>query len=334
MSTAALPPPGSGTRARSDPLLPQHPGGTGPGAVLAVLAHAVLLAGLAFGTQWRASAPTPMSAELWAALPQQAAPRPATAPELPPTPAPTPPPPPVPAPPPPAPPPPPPPAPAPEPAAAPPPDPQIAIEQERRRQQEQQERQERERAAAAERQRLEREREQARERERQLAAERERQQAAERERQARAEAERRRQEQARLERERRAAEAEAARVAQQREENLRRIMGQAGATGSETATGTAERDAGPSAAYAGRLVAVIRPNIVFPPGQVAGNPAAEVEVRAAAGGSILSRRLLRSSGHREFDEAVLRAIDRTATLPADTSGRVPPVIVITFRPND
>jgi colicin import membrane protein len=39
-----------------------------------------------------------------------------------------------------------------------------------------------------------------------------------------------------------------------------------------------------------------------------------------------------SSGHREWDEAVLRAIDRTGTLPRDADGRVPPVIEITFRP--
>jgi colicin import membrane protein len=31
---------------------------------------------------------------------------------------------------------------------------------------------------------------------------------------------------------------------------------------------------------------------------------------------------------------VLRAIDRTGTLPRDTDGRVPPVLIITFRPND
>jgi colicin import membrane protein len=31
---------------------------------------------------------------------------------------------------------------------------------------------------------------------------------------------------------------------------------------------------------------------------------------------------------------VLRAIDRTDTLPRDTDGRVPPTLVISFRPRD
>jgi len=57
-------------------------------------------------------------------------------------------------------------------------------------------------------------------------------------------------------------------------------------------------------------------------------------VRAGPSGSILSRRLVRSSGNKEWDEAVLRAIDRTATLPRDVDGRVPGVILMAFRPNE
>ena len=47
-----------------------------------------------------------------------------------------------------------------------------------------------------------------------------------------------------------------------------------------------------------------------------------------------SRRLLASSGVKDWDEAVLRAIDRTGKLPPDTDGRVPDTIIITFRPNE
>ena len=68
-------------------------------------------------------------------------------------------------------------------------------------------------------------------------------------------------------------------------------------------------------------------------GQVDGNPSAEVEVRAAAGGSIISKRLVKSSGNKDWDEAVLRAIDRTNTLPSD-NGRVPPALILVFRPKD
>jgi colicin import membrane protein len=111
-------------------------------------------------------------------------------------------------------------------------------------------------------------------------------------------------------------------------------MGQAGAgSGASVAAGTAAQDAAPSAAYSARLVALIRSNTVFT-GSVAANAAAEVEVRAAAGGTIIARRLLKTSGNKEWDEAVLRALDRTAVLPRDSDGRVPPTLIISFRPRE
>ena len=62
------------------------------------------------------------------------------------------------------------------------------------------------------------------------------------------------------------------------------------------------------------------------------NPAAEVEVRAAPDGTIIARKLLKSSGVKSWDDAVLKAIDKTEVLPRDVDGRVPAVMVITFRP--
>ena len=53
---------------------------------------------------------------------------------------------------------------------------------------------------------------------------------------------------------------------------------------------------------------------------------------AAPDGTILSRRLVKPSGNAAWDEAVLRAIDRTETLPKDDNGRVPSSIVIGFTP--
>lgn len=129
------------------------------------------------------------------------------------------------------------------------------------------------------------------------------------------------------------AKADAARADAIRKENLKRMAGLAGATGGENSTGTALKSSGPSATYAGRLVGRIRPNITFP-GDVPGNPRAEVEVRAASNGTILSRRLLQSSGNAAWDDAVLKAIDKTRVLPLDTDGRVPSVIVLGFRPLD
>jgi colicin import membrane protein len=130
--------------------------------------------------------------------------------------------------------------------------------------------------------------------------------------------------------------AEAARVARleaQRQENLKRILGQADATGAPDSTGAAAQSAGPSASYAGRIKARIKPNIVFAD-EVSGNPLASVEVKVAPDGTIVGRRLVKSSGVGAWDDAVLRAIDRTETLPRDTDGRVPPAMVIDFRPRD
>jgi colicin import membrane protein len=118
-----------------------------------------------------------------------------------------------------------------------------------------------------------------------------------------------------------------------RQENLQRMQGMAGASGGPNATGTALKSSGPSASYAGRLVGRIKPNITYP-GEVIGNPRAEVEVRVAPDGTITSRRIVQSSGNKAWDDAVLRAIDKTEILPKDTDGRVPPFIVLGFRPLD
>ena len=111
------------------------------------------------------------------------------------------------------------------------------------------------------------------------------------------------------------------------------MQGQANATGDADSTGTAARTSGPSANYAGRIRARIKPNIVFTDA-VSGNPLATVEVRCASDGTITSRKLVRSSGNDAWDDAVLRAIDKTETLPRDTDGRVPPLMQIEFKPRD
>jgi colicin import membrane protein len=119
----------------------------------------------------------------------------------------------------------------------------------------------------------------------------------------------------------------------QREANLRRIAGLAGATGAESSKGSAERSSGPSASYAGKVAARVKPNIVFTD-DIAGNPMADVEVRAAPDGTIQSTRLLKSSGIKAWDEAVLKAIVKTEKLPLDTDGRAPSTLIIGFRPKD
>lgn len=264
-----------------DVLLPRHPGGTGPGVALSLLAHAGLIAALAYGVSWRSPPPDVVSAELWAAVPQIAAPQaaeptPAPTPRLverPPTPAPLT---------------------KPAPAL---PDAQIALEKAKKELARKAEI-DKESRAQAEREKAEREK-----------AEREKVE--------------------RLKRQRDAAEE--ARIAQQREENLRRMLGQIAS--SPGGRGNAAANAAPSATYAGRLVRAIKPNIVLTE-DVAGNPLAEVEVRAAANGAILGSTLVKSSGSKAWDDAVMRAILRTETLPRDIDGRVPPTLTVGFRPRD
>ena len=307
-----------------DALMPRPPEGMGKGLLLAVLAHVLLIAALSFAVNWRASEPAGVEAELWAALPQVAAPR-ANEPEPAPAPvkraAPA-----VVAPPP------PPPAPAPAPRV---PDAQIAIEKAEQAKRE-----------AARKEEAQRERDRREEAERKQ----EQREAAQREQQARekAELERKKKEQAELDRKKKQeaeqqaelerkkkeqAEQQAQALEAQRQANLKRITGMAGASGDERSTGSAMQSAGPSAGYAGRIRARIKPNIVFAD-TLAGNPVASVEVRVAPDGTITSRRIAKSSGVPAWDEAVLRAIDRTEVLPRDTDGRVPPLMSLEFRPRD
>lgn len=301
---------------------------------LAVLVHVVLIGALTWGVNWKNSADQPaVEAELWAAVPQQAAPRAVE------------PPPPPPAPPevrPPAPPPPPP------PRAVEPPDTReadIAIEREKKRleqekkareQQLEREKRDRERKEDERRDRLEQEKKERLQKEKEKEKEKEQrekqlaeQKKAEQDKQKKLAEDKRKADEAA----KRKADAEAKQLAEQREANLRRLQGLAGATGGENATGTAQRSAGPSGSYGGKVAAKVKPNIVYPDA-ISGNPRAEVEVRLSPDGTIVGKRLVQSSGNKAWDDAVLRALDKTETLPRDVDGRVPPSLTIGFRPQD
>lgn len=294
----------------ADPFRPRALPGLRSGAFLALLVHGGLVVALALAVSWRVSKPAPVMAELWSATVQEAAPAeqapppaPAAEPERPS-----------------------PPPPAPSPTAA---EPQADIALKKAREAERREREkERERQAAEERRRELAEKEKARqkEREREREKEKEREREKEKERQKEREKEREKQK----ERERLKAEKAAEERAEaQRQENLARIKGMAGASGGAEATGSAAQSSGPSAGYAGRIKARIKPLIVYPD-SLPGNPVAEVEVRLAPSGAILGQRLLRKSESPEWDAAVMRAVEKAEMLPRDVDGRVPPVIVIQF----
>lgn len=324
-----------------DPLMPKAPGGMGRGLMLALLVHALLIIGLAIGVNWHTSNPEGMQAELWAAVPQVAAPR-AAAPEPPPPkpepkpvdkPKPAPPPKPEPKP-----------EPQPEPAKT-LPDPQIAIEKAKR--------EERERRLEAQREAEERQKKEAAKKLAEKKAELAKAEAAAKAAEAKEKAERlakaaeakekaeaekekkRKEEEARQAKLQEAKEkAEAQRIADNREAALKRMLSQAGgSTGEVGSKGSAAQNAAPSDSYAGRVKARIKPNIVFVD-QLTENPQAEVLVRLAPDGRIISQKLVRSSGSSEWDQAVQRAIDRTEILPRDTDGRVPASMLIAFRPRE
>lgn len=314
-----------------DQFAPPRPPARLRAITLAVLVHAVLIGALTWGVNWKNTADQPaVEAELWAAVPTQAAPRAVEPPPPPPPPpvqqvTPTPPPP-------------------PPVRATEPPDTReadIAIEREKKRleqekkareQQELREKRERERKEEERRDRLEQEKKERlqkekdkEQREKQLAE----QKKAEQDKQKKLAEDKRKADEAA----KRKADAEAKQLAEQREANMRRIQGMAGATGGENATGTAQRSAGPSGSYGGKVAAKVKPNIVYPDA-ISGNPRAEVEVRLSPDGTIVGKRLVQPSGNKAWDDAVLRALDKTETLPRDVDGRVPSSLTIGFRPQD
>ncbi len=129
------------------------------------------------------------------------------------------------------------------------------------------------------------------------------------------------------------AKKEAVLAAVQRKENLERQNALLGATGGAQASGAALKASGPSATYGSKVRAKVKPNIIFTE-DIAGNPVAEVEVRTTLDGTIISQRLVKTSGNKAWDEAVIKAIIRTETMPRDTDGRVPTPMIIEFRPKD
>ena len=280
-----------------DAFRPHAPDAFGRGLAFAVAAHLLLVVALSVGVSWHVSPPEGIEAELWAAVPQMAAPR-AAEPEPPP----------------------PPPPPAPEPKIEPPPEPlkaapvvapepdaQIAIEKAKRKKElaKQAAKQAAKEAAAREAEKL---------------AEQKRKDEA---------ADKRR---AELDKKKRD-EAQTAALAAARDKQMQRLAGLAGATGAPTATGSALQSAGPSADYLGRIKGRIRPNVSFPD-TLPGNPAVEIDIRLAPDGRIMSSRIVKRSGVPEWDEAVLRAIERTEVLPRDENGKVPSGMTIVYRPRD
>ncbi len=287
-------------------FMPPSEGGLARSFGMALLAHAVLVLALSWGVKWKRDEPTVTAeAELWANTPQQAAPKPIEAP---------------------------PPAPPPPAPAPPPPQPtqaqrdaDIALQKER------EEREEKEKARRDEAERQKQLAEKRREQEKQEAA---RKAEEARKEQARRAEEKKKEEQAKLRKQQQQEEQDKKRMAELREENMKRMQGLAGATGPRESTGTAMRSSGPSASYAGRLAAHFQRHVVYPGGvdTIVGNPQAVVQVRVSPTGEIMSAKLSKSSGNPSWDEAAVRAIERSERIPPDVDGRYVNDFLVEMRP--
>lgn len=318
-------------------FMPPPTPGLGRSVTMALVAHAALVLALSFAVQWRQSAPEPVAfaAELWAALPTEAAP-PAPEPlpvesviESPPAPTPAP----TPAP---------EPKPVPPPSVAAPPEPpkqaDIALEK-KKALQEAKKKQELAQAKAQAAVQLEKDKA---EKQKKLKTEAEKLQAdkekAAKLKQDKLKADKRLKEEktaeaARKKEEQQAAE-EAAQSEQRRKEAKDRALRLAGAAvgnGEADSKGSAAQSAGPSASYGGKIVAAIRPNITQLK-EIAGNPSVEYDVYTDASGNVLSAKLRKKSGDSYWDEAALNAILKTGKLPRDENGRVPSPMTIALEP--
>jgi colicin import membrane protein len=288
-------------------LRPPEVAGLGRGLLFALIAHGLLILALSYGLHWRSDSEPAFEAELWSSIPQIAAPRE----EVPPEPEPE--------------------APKPdlkaqqqaaEEAAAEQREAEIAIAKEKKRKEEKKAREE-----AARLERLEKEKA-AKDKE---AKDKEAKDKLAKEKAAKEEADRKKDKAAKDAKEaKEAREADAKREAQ-RQEFLRRIQGMAG--GTPGSTGNAAQNAAPSAGWVGRVKGKIRPLIIYAEDSAA-NPTTEVQVALAPDGRILGSKILKPSADPDWDRAVLRAVEKAETLPRDTDGRVPAVLILSFRPRE
>ena len=277
-------------------LRPPEAAGIGRGMALALLAHGLLILALSYGLSWHSDSSPAFEAELWSSVPQVAAPREEAPPQ---------------------------PEPKPE-----PPKPDLKAQQ--RAAEEAAEQREADIAIAKARKvKEEKAREEAAKLEREKAAkEKDAKDKAAKDKAAKEEQDRKKTLDAKAAKE--AKDADARREAL-RQENLRRIQGMAG--GTPGSPGKDAQNAAPSAGYAGRIKGKIRPLIIYPKEDNA-NPMAEVQVTLGPDGRILGSKVLKPSADPDWDRAVLGAIDKAESLPRDTDGRVPPVIILTFRPRE
>ncbi|MCX4150400.1 MULTISPECIES: cell envelope integrity protein TolA [Paraburkholderia] len=320
------------------PLQPPRERGTWRAFVFALVMHALLGFFLYHGIQWQNSTPAGAEAELWTEVPDSAIPRP-------------PPPPPVPV------------------APAPPlPDEQadIALQEKKRQQQEvarqaqlaEQLRQQKlqaqqeaeakrqqqlaadqaaQKAAAAKQKQFQQQQQQQADKlkQQQLADQQKQQQ--EQQKQADAEAQKKADAQKAAKAKAQAdAAAQAKKLDAERRERLAQMQGSAGAPGStgnglaKSGTGSGSGGTATSPGYADKVRRVVRPNISWG-GETEGLETV-ISVRCSPTGTLLDAQIARSSGNSAWDDAALRAVQRSNPMPQDIDGKTPTSFKITLRP--
>lgn len=285
--------------------VPQEPG-RWRGALLALVVHIALFAFLWFGVRWQNETPIAIEAEVWSPQVREAAPRPQPEPEAIEKPEPKP---------------------ViheqPKPVAIEPPvvKPDIALEQEKKRKAKEQK--QREDEARLEKQRAEEKKQEEKRKEKEkldaklqkkLAEERVKKEAAEKKHLQDV--------------------ADEQRLEKLRQEEMRRITsGVSGSGGS----GDAPKSQGSrgDASYGQKVGAKIKSNTVFNvPDNMSGESAVEYAVELLPDGSLRGLRKLKSSGVPGFDEAVKRAIEKSAPYPPDKTGSVPSSFNLVHKPKD
>jgi colicin import membrane protein len=295
-----------------------------PAFMLAVVLHAALLGFLWFGISWQNNEPVAVEAEVWDMSVQTAA-----APALPPPPAPEP---------------------EPEPEPAPPPprviepppverpapvQPDIKLEREKERKEQakrdlaekkERERKEEERKQEAAEKKKEKEREEAEREKKELAKK-----DAEKKEADKKKADKLAADKAAKEKADKAAKAEEAKLAKIRAEDIKRMTGAAGTTG------TAEKSTAPraDAGYVAAITAAIKSATAYGGSTtMPGNPKAIFKVEQLPTGEIMSVRLVKSSGVPEFDRAVENGIKKASPLPKKKDGTVERTLDVNFSMKD
>jgi colicin import membrane protein len=118
-----------------------------------------------------------------------------------------------------------------------------------------------------------------------------------------------------------------------RAEEMRRLTGDVGGTGS---TGTAAKSTGPKSdsGYNAAIRAKIKSNISYTGADDPGNPTAVYKIQQLPTGEIISVRKIKGSGNAAYDSAVENAIAKSSPLPKKKDGTVEREIEAVFKMKD